>query len=178
MTERTYLGGCAKYGFQRRTEMKSTLKDARRYRGSLWIALTSLLLLFSLEPARSDLLRVFVEPKERKTFYSEEVLKKNATIRVKVIDRAGGGVIRLHRCGEECDTAETVMLWGNYSNGSSIEYTIGVEGRYYLWVENQQEEVDDNAIKIQEWADTEDKFLIVFESGLKVDVRIDSANAR
>ena len=83
-----------------------------------------------------------VEPSLRNTFGPGPgvTVPAGTTVFLRLVATGTPSPILLHRCGVPCDTATLVRRWepGSFQTGDILSHQLLDEGRYYLWLRNDQ----------------------------------------
>lgn len=135
-----------------------------------------MLMLSGLAPARSAAAGasdpaplIYVESQRSRTFGPQRVVPAGTVFTIKVVTKADGNALRLHRCGEGCKSAETVKLWqpGDYRVGDELTWRADREGTYYLWAQDPR---DGRSLEATTHWFVGNRTRIAFDSGAVIEV--------
>ena len=105
----------------------------------LWLAFASVPTAQSIERNSAGPAQLEVKLPNRKTFGPQKITPAGTVFHLKILSKGEHDAIRLHRCGEPCNTASTVNIWEpkSYKSGDQLSWRVDQDGMYYIWIEDQ-----------------------------------------
>jgi hypothetical protein len=112
-----------------------------------------------------------LESKHQRTFGPTEDLKPADIVRLEIKSGRKPERIRLHLCGPQCNTAQTIQVWEtrSYTRSGTASFRIQQPGRYYLWVEDPNDKEVPIPLQSEQ---TGEELMLKYPSGLEIRARI------
>lgn len=81
---------------------------------------------------------LYLEPQRQRSFGPQKPVPKGTVFHLKVVRKADGDALRLHRCAVPCKSAVTVKVWAPdaYRGGDELTWRVEEEATYYLWAQD------------------------------------------